>query len=260
MKIFHKIKNPTPQNRKEFFSVLQTMIGELIKKAGGRKNIKGIGCGLPGALDLKRGIVLHATNIRILNGFNIKNWLTKKFNYSVRIDNDARCFTRGEYLWGAGKNYQNIIGMTLGTGIGGGIIINGKMFYGNGSAGEVGHMINGEMYLEDLAIKDIKNFGFSDPLEAYEFARKGNKKAKEAFNKMSKHLGIGIANLVNILDPEAIVIGGGIAGASKFFLPKTKQIMEKFIVSPKSRKNVKIIIGNLGENAGAIGAAALFLE
>ncbi len=258
-KVLKSAKILTSKNKREFLKGLEAVVGKMISGLN-KKELAGIGCGLAGALDLEKGIVLGAKNIKILNSFNIKNWLEKKFGCKVKIDNDARCFTRAEYIWGAGMGYKNLIGVTLGTGIGGGIIIDGKMFYGNGSAGEIGHMIGGEIYLEDLIVKDIKNFGFSDPLKTYEFAKTGNKKAKEAFNKMGKYLGVCIANLVNILDPEAVVIGGGIAGAAEFFLPKARQIIKKFSVSPKSRKNIKILIGKLGENAGAIGAAALFLE
>lgn len=261
-KVFHKMKIPTPKNRKEFFSKLKVMIEQLIKKASGQKNIIGIGCGTAGALDLEKGIILKVVKIKMLNGFNIKNWMQKKFGREVKIDNDARCFTRAEYMFGVGRGYKNLIGITLGTGIGGGIIIGGKIFYGSfGSAGEIGHMVNGEIDLEALmTIKTIKDLGFASPLKAYESAKSGNKKAQEVFEKFGRYLGIGIANLVNILDPEAIVIGGGIAGASEFFLPETKKMVKKFVISPKSRKNVKIVVGKLGENAGAIGAAALFLE
>ena len=259
-KIFHKIKILTPKNRKGIFSQLQAMIEQLIKKAGGRKNIGGIGCGVLGVLDSEKGMVLMADNLRILNGFNIKKWLSKKFNCEVRIDNDSRSFTRGEYFFGAGKGFKNIIGMTLGTGIGGGIVIGGKVFQGSfNSAGEIGHMIYHEMEFEDLmSVESLKKIGFSDSLEIYKLAKLGDKKAKKVFRQLGKYLGIGLANLINILDPEAVIIGGGIAGASKFFLPDAKQIMKKFIISPKSQKNVKILIGKLGEDAGAIGAAALF--
>ncbi len=245
-KVFHKIKIMMSKNKKEFFNQLHLITEQLIKKAGGRKNIRGIGCGIGGVLDLEKGIILSWSNINFLDGLNIKNWLKKEFNYEVVIDNDAKCFTRGEYLFGAGKGYKNIVGMTLGTGVGGGIIIGGKMVYGaNGSAGEIGHMIiNNGKDLEEATVKQMRKLKFS----------------KMAAKKFEKNLGIGFANMINILDPEAIIIGGGIVVASEFFLPRAKEIMKKFIISPKSRKNVKITIGQLGENAGAIGAAALFLE
>lgn len=232
--VFHKTKIPTPKNKKEFFIELQLIIGQLIERAGGRKNIKGIGCGIGGALELQKGMILSWSNVKFLDGFNIKNWLKDKFKYEVKIDNDARCFTRGEYLWGAGKGYKNIIGITLGTGVGGGIIINGKIIYGaNGSAGEIGHMvIDQERNLEELTVKLVRK----------------NKFSEKSINKSKKNLGIGIANIINILDPEAIVIGGGAAKA-----------MKKFIVSPIAGKKVKILTAKLGENAGVVGAAALFL-
>lgn len=261
-KVYNKIKKPTPKNRKKFFIELQMMVEQLIKKSGGQENIIGIGCGIIGVLDAKTGTILMADNLRILNGFNIKKWLSKKFGLEVRIDNDSRSFTRGEYLFGSGRGFKNIVGMTLGTGIGGGLVIDGKIFHGSfNSAGEIGHMIYSETEFEDLInVKSFKEDGFKSLLEIYQMAQSGNKKAKNIFKNLGNYLGIGFANIINILDPEAIIIGGGISGAAKFFLPYARQTMKKFVISPKSRKNVKIIIGNLGENAGAVGAAALFYE
>lgn len=245
-KVFHKIKISIPKNKNEFLKQLETAIWQLIEKAGGMKNIKGIGCGIGGALDLKKGIILSWSNIKFLDGFNIGNWLKIKFNCEVKIDNDARCFTRGEYLFGAGRGYKNIVGMTLGTGIGGGIVINGRLVYGaNGSAGEIGHMIiDNKKDLEFLTVKQMRKLKFS----------------KIAAKKFEKNLEIGIANIINVLDPEAIVVGGGATKNAEAFISKVKKIAGKFIVSPIAEKNVKIIIGKLGENAGAIGAAALFYE
>ncbi|KKS25239.1 MAG: Transcriptional regulator [Candidatus Yanofskybacteria bacterium GW2011_GWC2_41_9] len=242
--IFHKIKIPMPKNKKDFFDKLEKVIGELIKKAGGKKNIRGIGCGIGGALDLEKGIILSWSNIKFLDKLNIKSWLKKQFNYEVRIDNDAKCFIRAEYLFGAGKGYNNIVGMTLGTGVGGGIIIGGKMIYGaNDSAGEIGHMIiNNGKDLEETTVKQMRKLKFS----------------KIAAKEFEKNLGIGLANIINILDPEIIIIGGGAAKTVEAFILKARKIAEKFIVSPQAEKNVKILKGKLGENAGAIGAAALF--
>ena len=242
--IFHKIKIPMPKNKKDFFDKLEKVIGELIKKAGGKKNIRGIGCGIGGALDLEKGIILSWSNIKFLDKLNIKSWLKKQFNYEVRIDNDAKCFIRAEYLFGAGKGYKNIVGITLGTGVGGGIIIGGKMVYGeNGSAGEIGHMIiNNGKDLEETTVKQMRKLKFS----------------KIAAKEFEKNLGIGLANIINILDPEIIIIGGGAAKTVEAFILKARKIAEKFIVSPQAEKNVKILKGKLGENAGAIGAAALF--
>lgn len=243
-KVLKSAKILTPKkSRKEFLEKLEALVRKLTSGISD-KNISRIGCAVAGALDLKIGAILNAPNLRFLNNFNIKNWLKKKFNYKVKIDNDARSFLRAEYMFGAGRGYKNLVGVTLGTGIGGGIIINGKMFYGAGdSAGELGHMIiDRGKDLENLTVKQARKFNFS----------------KTAVNEFSKNLLFGFANIINILDPEVIIIGGAAADMAKFFLPKARKSVNQFVISPKSRKNVKIIIGKLGENAAAIGAAALF--
>jgi len=245
-KILKSVKIATSKkSRREFLNKIEKIIGELIFKID-KKDLLGIGCGVAGALDLGEGVILNAPNIKILNGFNIKNWLHKKFGCEVKIDNDARLFLRAEYLFGAGKGYKNIVGMTLGTGVGGGIIIGSKMVYGsNDSAGEVGHMvIDHGKDLEVLTVKQIRKSKFS----------------KIATEKFEKNLGIGLSNIINILDPEVIIIGGGAIEDIKIFLPKIEMTAAEFIISPKSRKHVKILIGKLGEDAGAMGAAALFYE
>lgn len=245
-KVIKSAKITTPKkNRKEFSEKLEMLIDQIILGID-KKEILGIGCGAAGALDLGKGVILNAPNIKILNGFNIKNWLHKKFGCEVKIDNDARCFLRGEYLFGAGKGYKNLVGVTFGTGVGGGIIINGKMVYGaNDSIGELGHMvINEGKDWEALTVKQARKLKFS----------------KISVEEFKKNLGIGFSNIVNVLDPEIIIVGGGAAKTIEKFLPKIKTITNKLIISSKSRKNVKILIGELGEDAGAIGAAALFIK
>lgn len=254
-KIFKSVKSETPRkNQKEFLNKLEKTIREVIPQGG---KFLGIGCGIAGILDLKVGTVLKSPNLEFLDGFNVKNWLSKKFNCAARIDNDARSFTCGEYFFGAGKGYKNLVGLTLGTGVGGGIIIGGKIVYGNGAAGEIGHMIiNYKDDLETLTVKYMQRFKYPPVNDLYRSKR--SRAVSEALRNFEFNLGIGLANLVNILDPEAIIIGGGIAGAAEFFLPHAEKTMKKFIFSPKARKNVKILRGKLGEDAGAIGAAALF--
>ena len=266
-RVFHRVKSPTPKSKKEFLEKLYSAVDHLISAAG-KENILGIGCGVGGALDISKGVILSWSNMKFLAGFNIKSWLKKKFHCEVKIDNDARSFTRGEYLFGAGKGYKNIVGLTLGTGVGGGAVINGRVIYGaHGSAGELGHMIiqiknqksKIKNYdLEALTVKYMRNSKFPLIAEAYKTAK--DKKIKEALLYFEENLGAGLANIINILDPEAIIIGGGAAEAAKVFIPKIKKAADKFIVSPAARKNVKILTGKLGEDAGALGAAALFIE
>lgn len=252
VKIIRSIKISTLKNRKEFLEKLEILVRKVISDISDKTALS-VGCGVAGVLDLEKGVILNAPNLRFLNNFNIKNWLTEKFNCEVKVDNDARCFTRGEYLYGAGRGYKNIIGITFGTGIGGGIIINGKMFYGaNYSAGELGHMI---LNLKSPARGEARQGRQNSNLKNYDWEFLTLRQTKN----LEENLGIGFANIINILDPEIIVVGGGASGVLRL-LPKARKVTNKFIISPKSKKNVKILMGKLGENAGALGAAALFYE
>ena len=244
-KIFKSAKILTSKNLKELLEKLEALVRKLISGLGSKK-ISGIGCGVAGVLDLQKGVILNAPNLKFLNNLNIKKWLQEQFRREVKIDNDARSFLRAEYMFGAGRGYKNLIGITFGTGIGGGMFINDKIIYGaNDSAGELGHMIISKRKdLELLTVKQARKLRFS----------------KMATKKFGQNLGIGFANVINILDPEVIIIGGGAAKTVKKFLPEIKIEAAKFIISPKSRKNFKILVGKRGEDAGAIGAAALFLE
>ncbi len=262
-KVLHKDREPTKTKTREvFLNQLEEIISSVISPLR-RKEILGIGCGVAGALDLKKGEVLNAPNLPVINGLKIREWLAKKFHRETFIDNDARSFLRGEHLWGAGKGYKNLVGLTLGTGVGGGIIIDGKMINGsNDAAGEIGHMIidKGRDFEELAGARALRNFGFSDSLKAYSLAKKGDKNAQKSFEKVGEYLGVSLANIVNMLDPQAIIIGGGLAGAEKFILPQARKTMKKLITSPKAAERVKILLGKLGEDAGAMGAAALFLN
>ena len=223
---------PTPRNKKSFLDVLDREIGKLTQK----KKIIGIGVGLPGSIDAKRGILVKAPNLPFLNGWQAKNFLSK-FETKVKIDNDSRCFLRSEAFLSAGKGYKNIIAITIGTGIGGGLMINGKIYYGShNAAGEFGHMILGDK-------KSLERLG-----------------AKKAFLKTgdtSKIIGLGVADLINALDPQIVILGGGGIMKGGVKISTVKKIAQKYIMSPLARKT-PIIKGKLGEYSQAIGAAILF--
>ncbi len=221
----------TPNNKKVFFKNLE----EEIKKVFQNHKVDGIGIGLPGIINAKRGILIKAPHIQFL-----KNWQAKKFflkfNKNIEIENDSRCFALAEATLGAGRNFKNIVGLTIGTGIGGGIIIDEKVYYGeNNSAGEFGHIIiDNHKTFEQLA-------------------------AKEAFIKYgdrSEIIGIGIANIINILNPDIVILGGGGIISGKVKSEIVKRTAKKYIMSP-SAKNTPIVQGKLGEDSSAIGAALL---
>jgi len=202
----------------------------------------------------------------------------KELKIKTFMDNDANCFALGEAILGAGKSTETVFGITLGSGVGGGIIqklkvksekLKVKIYSGAfGSAGEVGHMCikfdgfrcscGNKGCLEEYASERfIKRKTKISPLELEKKAKRGDRNAQEIYRQLGKNLGVGLANIVNILDPEVIVIGGGISKAGEFILKSAKKEMQKRIISPVSKKYVKIKKAGLGDYAGAIGAALL---
>lgn len=221
----------TPKRRRRFLKVLGGAVKAIV--AGG--NITGIGVGVPGIIDPKKGTLVSAPNMPFLNGWNVKNFF-RKFRVPVRADNDSRCFLRAEARYGVGRGFKQIAVLTIGTGVGGGLFIDGRVYFGKHSgAGEFGHMVvNRGKTLEQLA----------------------GKKAFEKHGDRSEIVGIGVANIVNAFDPEIIILGGGGIFQKTLRIPKIRAVAKQHIMSPAG-KRVRIVRGKLGEYAGAIGAALL---
>ena len=231
------------------------------------KNVAGIGIGSPGPLDYRKGLIIRTKNIPI-EKVNLKKILEKKFNVPVFVDNDANCFALGEAVYGAGKKFDAVVGLTLGTGVGGGIIIEKKIFHGRNDAGELGHTtinFNGikcncgnigclEEYASTRGIMRLaKGLKAKTPLDVYNLALKGNKKAIKAFEKMGFYLGIAVANFVNIFDPDVVIIGGGISNAWKFFSKSMKKTVKERAYVNKN----PIIVKSRLRDAAILGAASL---
>lgn len=250
----------TPKDSLEHFMImLNALIEPLLDKAKQNKTtINGIGIGIAAILDYQNKKILNAPNIPLLNNQQITTLLETRLNLNVKIDNDANCFTRAETKIGAGKKYKNIFGMTIGTGIGGGWWFNNEIYLGShGGAGEPGWVIvdyqNG-IRLEEAYHKLAQN----NPAIMAEEAYRGDILAKKSYEEFGQYLGISLANIVNIIDPEVIILGGSVIDSGDLFLSMTKKNMRQYIKSPESKK-IKIIKSKLGEKAGAIGAAMLFL-
>jgi glucokinase len=231
----------------------------------GDKKVKTIGVGIPGMLVHKTGEVLICPFIPTLEGHNLKKTLEKKLHKKVILDNDVKTATLAEAKYGAGKGYKHIVMITLGTGIGGGILSNGKFYRGKGNAGEIGHMsINFDgiksmccksygCFQEYASIRALqRNYGRqTNPKEIAYRAMNGDKKAKQAYEEMGRAVGIGIVNIANLFDPEIIIIGGGIARSYDLF-------EKEMIKTAKEREmlSAKIAKAKL-EEPGIIGAALL---
>ena len=233
------------------------------------KDIAAIGLGVPGLVDVKRGVVKYSPNLP-LKGADIKKLISKTFRKPVFVDNDANCFALSELIYGAGRGKKNIIGITLGTGIGGGIIIGGKLYYGRGNAGELGHMtINfdgpkskcgNDGCVESYAsirgiIGRAKGLDIENPRELFGLAEDGDKKALKLWDETGFYLGVAIANYANIFDPDVIVLGGNISKAWKFFYKNMNLTIKKKALV----KDVKVAKSRLGDDSGVLGAAALCL-
>jgi glucokinase len=256
-KILKKEVFNLPREKKELFGLIE----KIYKNFSQKNKLEKIGIGVAGILDKNREKIMRAPNLSFLEGVKISEEIEKRLKRKVFIENDVNCFGLGEKFFGKAKNLNYFIFLALGSGIGGAIFVNGKLILGKeGGAGEIGHIfldIKNKLDFEELASdKFLKRKLKKNTFEAKNLAEKGEKRAIEAFKELGKNLGFGIINLIHIFDPEAIILGGGVILARKFFEKEMKETIKKFIIS-KSYKT-KILFSNLGRFGGAIGAS--FLE
>ncbi|MEI6596778.1 MAG: ROK family protein [bacterium] len=249
----------TPKDNLEHFMImLKALVEPLQDKAkAGDGMVKGIGIGIAGMLDYEENKIVEAPNLPLLNGLKLPDNLVSKLNIEqIKVDNDAHCFLRAEMKFGAGKKHKNVFGITVGTGIGGAFWYNNEIYRGaHGGATEIGWLtvdFKEGMALEEAYHKLTQN----SPAVLAEEAYRGDILAEKSYEEFGHYLGISLANMVNIIDPELIIVGGGVIESSDLFLSRTKKIMRQYIKSPRA-KVIKIVKGKLGANAGAIGAALL---
>jgi len=266
-----KVLTKSKSNRKILVAQIFELIQGLIKD---KKRIKGIGIGVAGPVDFKNQRVLNPPNVTALKNLYLGKSGKEKFKIKTIVDNDVHCLVLAEAILGAGKGKNLIVGLGLGTGVGGGIVLNKKVLHGaQGTAGEIGHTIiekHGrkctcgskgclEAYISERGLRETAKEIFGqeiDSISLFKMAKRGNKKAIEAWQITGQYLGISLANIVDDLNPDVIVIGGGIAGAGEFLLESARKEMRKNILSPIA-KNTKVVRAKLGGYAGAIGAALL---
>lgn len=239
------VRQPTPKTKEKFIKTLELMLGRLSRDA----HITGVGIGIPGSFDYK-GKILHTQNIPYLDGLNIMLAIKKLVPVPVAIDNDVSCIARAEfYFQSVRRPAKRIKNKTMfviapGTGIGGAIIFNRKVFSGaTHSAGEVGHTIL--ISNNKFSISKLKTLE-----QLYQIARD-----KKDYKKVGVLLGIAISNIIRILNPDIILIGGGLTDIHKKFMPEVRNVIKKFIPLPARKTPVKIV---QRKRSAAIGAALLF--
>ena len=262
-------------SREKLINALCEQINQLLKQTGvSKNNLAGIGIGVPGPVDSIRGIARYFPNIKGWHNVELKKILQKKTGLPVFIDNDANLMTLAEGRLGAAKGKKNVIGITLGTGVGGGILVNGCLYRGSSlSAGEIGHMpINEqgpscacggkaclERYVGNKYIleKARKAFGNNITLEELSsLANRGNNQAIKIWRDTAGHLAVCLSGVVNFFNPEAIVIGGGVASCGKILFEAIKQGIKERAM-PTQARIVQVLKAKLGNDAGMLGAALL---
>ncbi len=251
-------------------------------------SIGGIGFGLPGQINSEAGVVRLLPNIPGWVNVPLGQIIEDEFKVKCKIDNDVRVATLGEFTYGAGQGCKNLVCITVGTGVGSGIIVNGQLVRGASmSAGEIGHMILqahegpicgcgntgcleafasgpsivqlAKEYLsggKSAKFEELANGREITPFMVYEAAMQGDAVAKRIFAIVGEWLGIALTSVVNLLNPEKIIIGGGVSQAGNFLIdPIRKTINERAI--KVSADAVEVVTAKLGERAGVIGASLL---
>ncbi|RMD66226.1 ROK family protein [Candidatus Pacearchaeota archaeon] len=252
-KIGSCLKVPTPKTRQRFWREVVSQIKSYV----GEAKLDGICVSIAGFQ--RHGRIIYSPHLRYLEGCDVRRHLAQKFACKVWVENDAHCAGLAERYYGVGKRYKNFVMLTLGTGIGGAIFIDGKLYLGKGIGCEAGHMIICGKKFEDIAsgrasVEIARKHGLNmESLEVERLARKGNKKALAVYREVGYNLGVGLANLVYILDPEAIIIGGGFSRV-KFIWKEMIKTMEKL---DKAKRRVPVLKAKFGDDAGLVGAALL---
>ena len=255
------------------------------------KHIIGIGIGQPGAVDSVRGVIRYSNNIALEN-VPVVDELKRYFDLPIKINNDANCAALGEQVFGAGKGYNDVVFVTLGTGVGGGFIINGKLFEGRECAGaEPGHMVivaDGERcncgrrgcweayasvsalirqtkaamekapssLMHEEAAKEGKVSGMT----AFVAAKRGDKEAQKVVDTYIRYVGEGLVNLANIFRPDVILLGGAISKEKERLTVPLQKMMDEESFGAKFNPRVEVKIASLQNDAGILGAAALLLD
>ena len=264
------------KTKNQLIDSLAEAIKELLQDNGlNSKDVLGVGIGLPGLINYEKGVVTSLTNISGWRSVPLKSLLQKKLKIPVFIDNDVNLIALGEWKFGAGRGYNNLLCMTLGTGVGSGIILNGDLYRGEGfAAGELGHMPlnekgpscncrgfgcfecyvgNGVLVAKAAKIFKNKNIKLED---VYDLANGGNIRAVQFWGETAAHIGNGLVGVVNLLNPRLIVIGGGVAKSYKLMRKVIEGIVKKRAMKIQANM-VKIVRAKLGDDAGLIGSQVL---
>ena len=271
----HRIPTPKTTSGSEFINALAAGYYATAQMASAR--VEAIAAAIPATVGAKTKRLSKLPNLPVLEGVDLKSELSKRLNAEVVLENDATAATIGEHWLGVSQGKDSVIGVTLGTGIGGGIFINGLPYRGkDGSAGEIGHIcvepkgyVCGcgsrgcvEQYSSGTAIvRAAHSMGLNveSSTDVFELAIKGSQNAVKVFSEAGRYLGIVLAGLINTFNPDMIVIGGGVAAGWEMFIGSLRnEVQQRAYSEPAERAN--IVRAELGDDAGVLGAAKVAFD
>lgn len=286
-KLIHRVEAETPRhiNALRIVELVGSLASECRAITG--TDPKSLVFAIPGPIHAEKGEIFNVPNLPELRGSDLVGRLAEELGMKVILENDATAAAMGERWLGASKGFDSSICITLGTGVGGGIIIDGKPLRGpDGTAGEIGHVCveplgppcgcgsNGclEQFSSATAIvrmaneltkeypeSEIRRMSEFDSADVFRLGKRGDALCIEVFRRAGAYLGIALAGLINVLNPEAIVIGGGAAEGWELFIDATKaEIKKRAFREPAER--AKIVRASLGNDAGIVGAAYLAFQ
>ncbi|MGN0653485.1 MAG: ROK family protein [Oscillospiraceae bacterium] len=283
------VKTNRPRPSEEIMDDMAKVSLMAVEQAGIKmSDIEWVGVGTPGIANSSTGVIEYSCNLDFYD-VPMVEYLSKKLGKPVYVDNDANAAAYGEYVAGAAKGAKNAVAVTLGTGVGGGIIIDGKIYSGSNFAGaELGHEVievdgalcscgrrgcfeayssaSGLIRMTQEAMDEDKSSimwpmseedGHVSGRLAFNAMRKGDASAKKVVDKYIKYLAAGITNIINTFQPDVLCLGGGVCNEGDPLLIPLKELVKKDVYSKNSKKNTEIVIAKLGNDAGLIGAAFL---
>jgi glucokinase len=261
-------ETPTPTgSQAEVLQALYSAVEELFDDG-----IAAVAFGIPSRIDRERGRVEGSVNIP-LGEVDLRHRMEERFKVPVGLENDANAAALAEFHAGAGRGTSTMVMLTLGTGCGGGVVLDGKLYRG---WVEVGHMVlefdgvlcpcggrgHLEAYVSGNAATALANEAFGSGVDAHRLVRlanEGNERAREILTGIGRRLGGGISSLVNLFDPQVVVVGGGFSAAGEFLLEPAREVVRRDVLLPV-RDNVRIVRAGLGTSAGMIGAGLVAFE
>ncbi len=244
-------KGTEEQVLQDVYSLIDSLISD---------EVKAIGIGVPSVVDVEKGIVYDVVHIPSWKEVHLKELLEKRYNIPVFVNNDANCFALGEYYFGKSKGKPNMIGLTIGTGLGAGVIINGHLYAGkNCGAGEFGMVDyleqNYEFYASGSFFKNV--YGLNGE-EVFKKAQSGDKESLKLYEELGMHLGNAVKLIMYTYDTELIILGGSVQLAFEFFEKSMWERIKTFAF-PKSIEKLEVKTSVL-QNSGILGAAALYYD